>query len=85
MTAQFAATNTLLQHIVDDDMRGRIVSLYGMSFMGITPLGSLLLGAITPHAGVQLTFTVVGVLCLITTLLFWRKLSIVRQSVEAME
>lgn len=85
MTAQFAATNTLLQHIVDDDMRGRIVSLYGMSFMGITPLGSLLLGAITPHAGVQLTFTVVGVLCLITTLLFWRKLSIVRQAVEGME
>lgn len=85
MTAQFAATNTLLQHIVDDDMRGRIVSLYGMSFMGITPLGSLLLGAITPHAGVQLTFAVVGALCLLTTTLFWRKLSIVRQAVEGME
>ena len=85
MTAQFAATNTLLQHIVDDDMRGRIVSLYGMSFMGITPLGSLLLGAITPHAGVQLTFAVVGALCLLTTMLFWRKISIVRQAVEGME
>lgn len=83
MTAQFAATNTILQHIVDEDMRGRVVSLYGLSFMGITPLGSLLLGAIIPHVGAPLTFVFVGFICLLTTLAFWRKLPAVRQTVEA--
>lgn len=82
MTAQFAATNTLLQHIVDDDKRGRVVSLYGMSFMGITPLGSLLLGAATPIFGVQATLVVAGIFCLITTAIFWKKLPIIRASVE---
>jgi MFS family permease len=48
MIAQFAATNTLIQHVVDDDKRGRVVALYGMSFMGITPIGSLMLGTVTP-------------------------------------
>lgn len=82
MTAQFAATNTLLQYIVDDDKRGRVVSLYGMSFMGITPLGSLLLGAVAPIFGVQSTLVVAGILCLITTTIFYHKLPIIKKSVE---
>lgn len=81
MIIQFASTNTLLQTIVDEDKRGRVVALYGMSFMGITPLGSLLLGTITPWAGVQYTLLVSGSICLITALSFSRRMPVVQKEV----
>ncbi len=46
MMMHMASSNTLLQTIVDDDKRGRIMSLYVMSFMGTAPFGSLLSGSI---------------------------------------
>jgi len=81
MIAQFAAVNTLLQHIVDDDKRGRVVALYGMSFMGITPLGSLLLGSVSPWAGVQITLVVSGVFCLLAALIYFKRLPIIQKEV----
>ncbi len=81
MIVQFASTNTLLQTIVDEDKRGRVVALYGMSFMGITPLGSLLLGTITPWAGVQYTLLVSGFICLLAALSFSRKIPKVKEVV----
>ncbi|WP_220429193.1 MFS transporter [Tenuifilum thalassicum] len=80
MIVQFAAVNTLLQHIVDEKMRGRVVALYGLSFMGITPIGSLLLGAISPSIGVQLTLSISGVLCVVALVLFARKSKIVKEA-----
>jgi MFS family permease len=80
MIVQFAAVNTLLQHIVDEKMRGRVVALYGLSFMGITPIGSLLLGAISPSIGVQLTLAISGVLCVVALVLFARKSKIVKEA-----
>lgn len=47
MIAQYTSTNTLLQLISDPDKVGRVISFYGMSFMGITPLGTLLIGFLT--------------------------------------
>ncbi len=82
MIVQFAATNTLLQHIVDEDKRGRVVALYGMSFMGITPLGSLVLGSVSPAIGVQITLTLTGFLCLAAALTFSRKYPVVKQAVS---
>jgi len=82
MIAQFAAVNTLLQHIVDDDKRGRVVALYGMSFMGITPLGSLLLGSVSPWAGVQITLVVSGVFCLLAALIYFKRLPIIQKEVS---
>ncbi len=82
MIAQFAATNTLLQHIVDDDKRGRVVALYGMSFMGITPLGSLLLGSVSPWAGVQITLVASGVFCLLAALIYFKRLPIIQKEVS---
>ncbi|BDX38869.1 MFS transporter [Tenuifilaceae bacterium CYCD] len=81
MIAQFAATNTLIQHIVDDDKRGRVVALYGMSFMGVTPIGSLLLGAVTPWVGVQITFVGAGVFCLLATFAFAKRIPVIRKEV----
>jgi len=85
MIVQFAATNTLLQHIVDEDKRGRVVALYGLSFMGITPLGSLLLGSISPTIGVQLTLAIAGLLCLSAVVLFGRKYGTIAQTVKRFE
>jgi len=81
MIVQFASTNTLLQTIVDEDKRGRVVALYGMSFMGITPLGSLLLGTITPWAGVKYTILVSGFICLIAALNYSRRIPMVKEVV----
>jgi len=85
MIVQFAATNTLLQHIVDEDKRGRVVALYGLSFMGITPLGSLLLGSISPTIGVRLTLAISGLLCLLAVVLFGKKYGTVVQTVKRFE
>ena len=85
MIVQFAATNTLLQHIVDEDKRGRVVALYGLSFMGITPLGSLLLGSISPTIGVQLTLAIAGLLCLFAVVLFGRNYGTIAQAVKRFE
>ena len=46
MITNFAAANTILQTIVDDDKRGRVMSFLAMSFMGMTPFGVLIVGAL---------------------------------------
>ncbi len=81
--ASFAATNTLLQVIVDEDKRGRVVSLYGMSFMGITPIGSLLLGSLSERLGVQPVLFVCGFFCLIIAVLFARKVPTIQKTVNS--
>lgn len=79
MIAQFTATNTLLQHSVEEDKRGRVLSIYSMSFMGFTPIGSLLLGSVSSVIGVPITLAVSGGICLTAGLLFARKLGFINQ------
>ncbi len=74
MIAMFASTNTYLQSVVTDKMRGRVVSLYGMTFMGFTPIGSLIMGGVSKYVGVPYTVLGSGVLCLIAALLFRPKI-----------
>jgi MFS family permease len=82
MVVEFAASNTLLQTLVDDKMRGRVVALYSMSFMGITPLGSLTLGSVAETAGVQHTLFVAGILCIVAALLFLRKIPLINEAIR---
>lgn len=82
MVVEFASSNTLLQTMVKDDMRGRIVALYSMSFMGITPLGSLTMGWQAEITSVQVTVGIAGVLCLVATLFFYRKLPVIKMAVS---
>jgi MFS family permease len=82
MIVQFAATNTLLQTMVSEDKRGRVLSFYSMSFLGFTPLGSLLLGSVSGLIGVPYTIAIAAVLCLMTALLFARKTVFIRQQLE---
>lgn len=70
MTSGWAASNTHLQMLTDDDKRSRIMSLYMMAFMGMSPLGSLLQGALAQQVGVSATLTLAGFLCLVSSLAF---------------
>ena len=60
MIIQLAASNTVLQTLVDDDKRGRVMSLYMMALLGMTPWGSLLAGALTARAGIAPTLFLQG-------------------------
>jgi MFS family permease len=70
MIVQLATSNTVLQTIVDDDKRGRVMSLYTMALMGMAPFGSLIGGTIAHSLGVSTTFALGGVTCLGGALLF---------------
>lgn len=64
MIAQLASTNTVVQTLVDEDKRGRVMSLYVLSYGGIAPIGSLLGGHMAGLLGTSVTFTLSGVLVL---------------------
>jgi len=70
MMVHMASSNTILQTIVDDDKRGRVMSLYAMAFMGMAPLGSLVGGSLAGWIGAPTTLILVGTSCMIGSLLF---------------
>ena len=74
MMLQMSSSNTLLQTIVDEDKRGRIMSLYTMAFMGMAPFGALLSGWLAHAAGAPATVFIGGVLCIAGTLVFGSRL-----------
>lgn len=74
MMIQLAGSNTLLQTIVDNDKRGRVMSLYAMSFRGVAPFGSLLAGAFAGLIGASLTLIIGGIFCLIGAIYFLKNL-----------
>ena len=68
-----AASNTILQTIVDDDKRGRVMSFYAMAFLGAAPLGSLLAGSLASRLGVAHVVQLAGTMCIMGSLVFtWR-------------
>ena len=77
-----AATNTVLQTLVSDDMRGRVMSFYSMAFMGMAPFGSLLAGALAARFGAPWTIFVGGIACMIGAALFARRLPELRRDVR---
>ncbi|HLN53920.1 MAG TPA: MFS transporter [Lentimicrobium sp.] len=81
MVVLFASCNTLLQTMVHENMRGRIVALYSMSFMGFTPIGSFLTGSITEIFGLQATLSGAVLLCLITAFWFSRHLGSIKEEI----
>ena len=68
--ATVASINTLLQTLSDEDKRGRVMGYLAMAFTGITPLGSLALGALEKHSGLPSIILVSGICCLTGALLF---------------
>lgn len=79
MMTQMASSNTFLQTVVDEDKRGRVMSLYVMAFMGTAPLGSLLAGILAKSFGAQNTILLFGIISLITAFWFSRQMPKVRK------
>lgn len=75
---QVAACNTILQTITDDDKRGRVMSFYSMSFMGMAPFGSLIGGALAGRIGAPETILIGGVICIAGAIYFSLKLPSIR-------
>lgn len=69
-----ASSNTILQTITNDDMRGRVMSFYAMAIMGTAPFGSLLAGSLANLLGTQYAILIGGVACIAGAMLFYKKL-----------
>jgi len=73
MMMQFTATNTLIQAMVPEQLRGRVMSLYAMMFLGMSPLGSLVAGKLADHIGAPTTVAIGGFASCVGGLIFARK------------
>ena len=71
---QMASSNTIIQTIVREEMRGRVMAFYTMAFMGTAPFGSLLAGALAARVGAPRTLLVGGIACILGGLVFSRAL-----------
>jgi MFS family permease len=79
---QMAASNTVLQTIVEEDKRGRVMSFYTMAFMGTAPFGSLLAGSVAEKIGAPHTLVLGGIGCILGALWFANSLPALRRDVR---
>ncbi len=79
---QMAASNTVLQTIVEEDKRGRVMSFYTMAFMGTAPFGSLLAGSMAERIGAPQTLLFGGLGCILGALWFASTLPALRRAVR---
>jgi len=82
MIVTMASCNTMVQTIVDEDKRGRVMSLYVMAFMGAAPLGSLIAGSVSTAVGPSLTALFGGILCLAGGTVFALRLPALRKIIR---
>ena len=79
---QMASSNTVIQTIVREEMRGRVMAFYTMAFMGTAPFGSLLAGVLAERIGAPRTLMAGGVACIVGAALFARTLPRLREEVR---
>jgi len=77
-----AASNTVVQTIVDDAKRGRVMSFYAMAFFGVAPLGSLLAGGLAVRWGAPRVVQIAGAMCVVASALFALRLPVIREHVR---
>jgi MFS family permease len=70
MMVQMASSNIILQTIVEEDKRGRVMSFYTMSFMGLSPFGSLFSGVLAARMGAGNTLLIGGFFCIMAAVVF---------------
>lgn len=73
-TLQVASSNTVIQTIVEDSKRGRVMSFYALSLVGMMPLSSLLAGSLANAIGAPNTLIVCGIVCITGSLWFTQQL-----------
>ena len=79
MMVHAASSNTILQTITDEHMRGRVISIYTVAFLGTAPLGSLYAGSLAGCAGAPITIAIGGAVTLVGAFFFARALPIMRE------
>ena len=87
MLMNFAASNTVLQTLVEDDKRGRVMSFFTMAFIGVAPFGNLVAGALATRlgpgvTGASRTLLLRGSVCIAASVVFARKLPALRDMVR---
>jgi len=82
MLLQIAASNTLLQTITEDDKRGRVMSFFTMAFMGMSPFGNLIAGAMANKIGAPNTIIISGGICIMGALIFLTRLPSLRKIIH---
>jgi len=82
MMQGLTTSNTIIQTLVDEDMRGRVMSYYTMAFVGMAPFGSLLAGSLANAIGAPRTVIVSGAACIAGALWFWFRLPAVRKEMR---
>jgi MFS family permease len=78
MMVEMAASNTLIQSMVPDRLRGRVMAVYSMMFMGMAPLGALFAGALASPLGAPATVALGGGACIIGGVVFGIHLPVLR-------
>ncbi len=74
MILEITSTNTILQTLVDEEKRGRVMSFHMMAIMGMVPFGSLLSGTLASHIGAPSAVMISGISCILGSLIFTQKL-----------
>jgi MFS family permease len=82
MMVQMAASNTVLQSVVEEDKRGRVMSMYTMAFMGTVPIGSLLAGWLAEKIGAPYTLSLGGLCCIAGAIVFARSINVLRKMIR---
>lgn len=82
MMQGLTASNTIIQTLVEEKMRGRVMSYYTMAFVGMAPFGSLLAGMLAHAIGAPHTVIVSGAACILGAAWFWSQLPAVRREMR---
>ena len=70
MITEMAASNTLIQTLVSDKLRGRVMAVYSMMLLGMAPFGALVAGTLAHHLGAPTTVTLGGSVCILAGAVF---------------
>ncbi|MEN6427474.1 MAG: MFS transporter [Phycisphaerales bacterium] len=84
MIIEMAASNTLIQSLIPDTLRGRVMAVYSMMFMGMAPFGSLLAGTLAHRVGAPATVMLGGAACVAGAALFGWHLPVLKQEARQM-
>ncbi len=82
MMQQMAASNTIIQTIVEESKRGRVMSFYTVAFVGMAPFGSLFAGTLAHSIGAPRTVMLSGVCCIAGAIWFSTQLRAIRQLIR---
>lgn len=82
MMVLISATSTILQSIIDENKRGRVMSFFTMAFMGTAPIGSLIGGAIADRFGFNATVLCCSIYCFVISIIFSSKITELRHAAK---